>query len=203
MPKAVKPTQERNKNINTSVYATSVIHTENISENLSVILNEKGKEYNHLRTESCHTISGAKNELHDDKKSNKNTINVMRFSKYSKRKSLDSNKWVLPIISYVNPNIAKDTQKILIDFNKMKNRNKNDSTNDLASNPSICYYEPNFNYVRKNTSKNVQFKITKNLNKSYLVKKIWTNYDVSCDYQTIKLKNFMEELPQEGINHRK
>jgi len=63
-----------------------------------------------------------------------------------------------------------------------------------SSNPAVCYYNPNYNYLDKSPSalpfsnKN-QNKKTKQL----LIQKLWRSYDVSSDYRTVELQTYIDE----------
>ena len=63
-------------------------------------------------------------------------------------------------------------------------------------NPSVCYYNPNYNYLEKNVSSKIHFfklvvpfkkKTFDKNNKYYLIQKLWRSYDVSSDYKTVQL----------------
>lgn len=115
---------------------------------------------------------------------------ALKFSDYSFRKDIHEkqNKGI-DVISYVNPSSARPDRKGP-DFNKMSHRNKNDFLNmNSLNNPSICYYEPKYDYVLKSPPKgDLKFTHSKKFySKKFLVQKMWKSYDVSTNYKLVKL----------------
>ena len=56
--------------------------------------------------------------------------------------------------------------------------------------PSICYYTPKYDLIFKSSPRALKFnsKENKNVDKNYLIKKMWRSYDVSTDYKLVNLK---------------
>jgi hypothetical protein len=127
-----------------------------------------------------------------------NKNHALRFSQYSHRKDPNiKNKWQLPIISYLEPFDYVSKNKG-INFEKMSERQDTDIKQKLnsASTPSICYYQPKYDYVMKTSPRAIKFNTKekqKYKNKKYLVQKMWRSYDVSTDYKLVKLKSYVEE----------
>jgi hypothetical protein len=124
-------------------------------------------------------------------KKNKNDENkALRFSKYCDRKEQVNQSWKLPILTYVDPDLHKEKNKGL-DFAKMKERNHNDLLSPSSlSNPSICYYTPKYDFILKSSPRALKFntKEYKNVDKNYLIKKMWRSYDVTTDYKLVNLQ---------------
>lgn len=111
---------------------------------------------------------------------------AFRFSLYLERKdSFKLNK--LPIISYINPN--EDLKKNGIpNFSKMPKRD--DKMLCKPSNyPSICYYEPKYDYIKKSPVKSIKFANENQNNKRKNIKKILCSYDVPRDYLIVDVEN--------------
>lgn len=121
---------------------------------------------------------------------------VMKFSQYSFRKDLHQDlKNKLNILSYIDPYVEKIQNKSP-DFNKMSHRNENDLLNmNSVGNPSICYYEPNYNYVLKSPPKSdLKFTHSKKFySRKYLVQKMWRSYNVSSDYKLVQIKSLVDK----------
>jgi hypothetical protein len=117
--------------------------------------------------------------------------NAMKFSNYSSRK--DNAKSIKnPILSYNEPeNILKSVKNSMINFGKMKERNINDIFN-INNYPAVCYYNPNLKYTQKNQQYSLKFKIEKNTDKKFLIKKMWGSYDVPTNYKFVELENHLK-----------
>lgn len=128
------------------------------------------------------------NNKHNKHKNDENK--ALRFSKYCNRKEQVNQSWKLPILSYVDPDNHKEKNKG-VDFAKMKERNHMDLLSQSSlSNPSICYYTPKYDFIFKSSPRVLKFnsKENKNVDKNYLIKKMWRSYDVSTDYKLVNLK---------------
>lgn len=113
----------------------------------------------------------------------------MRFSFYSDRKNVIKSE-PLPIISYINPkNPLKDNKKLgNVNFKKMIDR---EEFSKISYNPSICYYEPKYDYLDK-SQKIVKFD-NKNIDdikikKKNILKKILCSYHVSTHFNIVQIK---------------
>jgi hypothetical protein len=119
----------------------------------------------------------------------------LKFNHYSQRKDIMVKKDHLPIISYLEP-VNYTSRSKGLDFNKMKFRSDLDLlTPNCLDNPTICYYQPKYEFVLKNYNSpkgSVKFGPQKKVaNKNYLVQKMWRSYDVTSDYKLVQLKSFV------------
>jgi hypothetical protein len=119
---------------------------------------------------------------------------AMKFDQYGERKDIYLKKDAIDKVTYLEPYDYLSSNKG-VDFDRMKQRNINDL---LPRNlgPSICYYEPNYDFVKKRSPQILRFSQegnrVKKANKQYLIKKMWNSYDVVSDYKIVKLKSFVE-----------
>jgi hypothetical protein len=114
----------------------------------------------------------------------------MKFCDYSSRK--DNSKSITNLIlSYNEPeNILKSIKNTMINFDKMKERNINDILN-INNYPAVCYYKPDPKFTQNNPQYNIKFKKEKNLDKKFLIRKMWGSYDVPTEYKFVKLENYL------------
>ena len=121
---------------------------------------------------------------------------AFRFSQYLERKtSFKLN--VLPVLSYINP--SEDLKKSgILDFSKMHTRK--DKLNRHSNNPSVCYYEPNYDVITRNPARVIKFSKDDSNDKRKNIKKILCSYDVPRDYLSVnvdlaqKTKEFEEDF---------
>ena len=160
-----------------------------LSENKK-FLNTIGNSYrpnerNHLKLPKLTRLS--KDKIVDTINSD-NENHALRFSKYIPRKYhiYNNNK----IVSYLNPiNYIKPKNKNKsIDFDKMLHRSE--KTLLYASclkNPSFGQYNPKYTYIDKNEKVRLFNPEEKDFikNKKYLMKKLWTSYNVNTEYQLV------------------
>ena len=115
-----------------------------------------------------------------------NENHALRFSKYIPRKYYipENNK----NISYINPfNYIKPKDKTKsIDFDKMLNRKEKDLLYaSCLKNPSFAQYNPKYTYIDKNETVKLFNPKKINYNKKYLMRKLWTSYEVPTEYQLV------------------
>ena len=118
-----------------------------------------------------------------------------KFSKYFKRNF--NIKQSNNILSYQNLENSISTKSIkAIDFKKMKPHSLKYLLNtNIIKNPSICYYEPNYDaFVNK---KYVIFNPNKKGKKNKSLQKIWSCYDVRKEYMSVD-----NEKLNKGINKK-
>lgn len=78
----------------------------------------------------------------------------------------------------------------------MSERNEYDLIAKLKKNiPSICYYQPKYNLVHKNSDRTLLFNHSnkKEKSKKFLMQKLWKSYEVNSAYRMVNLKSFVEE----------
>lgn len=112
---------------------------------------------------------------------------AMRFSKYLSRKgNLSERNKVSDHISYLEPYKYLDNKNNIIDFRKMSSRKPKDFLNIASLEiPSFNNYSPKFDLVEKKMAQ-VDFSPHNNkLSKKYLLKKLWSSYEVISDYQLV------------------
>jgi len=171
--------------INTNYSSSNNIHSLphiNINNKLQMIKNSKSEENLNINLDST------------DNKHN----HALRFSKYYHKEDKEKNK--NDIVSYINYNSEISIKNIkAIDFGKMKPHSIKYLLNmNIINNPSICYYEPNYDALIK--KKYVIFspnKITNKLKRKNILKKIWSSYDVHKEYLSID-----NDKLNEGINKK-
>ena len=115
-----------------------------------------------------------------------NENHALRFSKYIPRKYYvpENNK----NISYINPfNYIKPKDKTKsIDFDKMLNRKEKDLLYaSCLKNPSFAQYNPKYTYIDKNETVKLFNPKKINYNKKFLMRKLWTSYQVPTEYQLV------------------
>lgn len=140
------------------------------------------------------------NTMHEDKSksiprlelSTKNMNHALKFEDYSKRKEFLTNRWTSPYVSYLEP-VDYSRKKKGVDFDKMIVRGTNDFTG-VTSNPSICYYQPKYDYVLKGHTRNICFNNKDKVSKTrrFVMNKMWHSYEVSSDYKSVKLRSFVD-----------
>jgi hypothetical protein len=109
---------------------------------------------------------------------------ALKFSQYSERKDMFGQN-AFPIISYIEPdNHDKNTKGI--NFAKMQKR---DFSVDVKNIPSIGYYKPNIDIIKKKSTRTIRFDRAVDNNKRYLLQKLWKSYDVGTDYKLVKLND--------------
>ena len=138
-----------------------------------------------------------KTEASKNNVNNKNKDNILynrdnhsfRFSKYCSRKPVEAK--VNNRVTYLENYDYVTHMNKTIDFQKMAKRNdKNLLINTYTlKNPSMCYYNPNYNCVEikpKDISFNPDdFKKSQSYKKNKQLKKILVSYDVNKEYATI------------------
>lgn len=158
-------TKYKNKNIRNKVFP---LLTNASSKSSQSIINEHRKnKSNNLYDKNNHTF---------------------RFSKYAPRKPLElkvNNK-----VTYLNDFDLLMHMNKTIDFKKMTKRNEKNLINTFTlKNPSMCYYNPNYDCVEKKTKKISfnpnSFRSTIKYKKNKKLKKILMSYDVNTQYNTI------------------
>ncbi len=119
---------------------------------------------------------------------------ALRFSLYSERKnSFKSDK--LPIVTYINP--TDDFKKIGIpDFSKISKREENILVKPSKI-PAICYYDPKYDYVKNSPVKIIKIGKESHKNKRKNLKKIFSSYDVSKDYQAVDFNLLVKKEEKE------
>ena len=154
------------------------------------IINERNVKGNinkdfHLITSLTNKSS---HEVNKENKSYDKNKHTFRFSKYSPRKTMEykvNNRVtnLKTINSFIHMNRT-------IDFNKMAKRNKNNFImTSTLKNPSICYYNPRYEYLETKPKK-IEFNpegFKENLKfiKKKKLKKVVMSYDVQKEYSTI------------------
>ena len=175
------------KKINIKINDNNAFNENNKNEYLNNSLENNLKNINY---KTLPILKGSSNKNKITKKNkNKNKYkdnHAFRFSKYMPRKLNIYN--VNNRLTYLdNFNSFSEKDNKAIDFNKMESRNSNKWINLASlSNPSIYYYNPKFAF-REKKPLNILFnpKINDRNNKKYLIKKIWTSYDVKKEYESI------------------
>jgi hypothetical protein len=89
------------------------------------------------------------------------------------------------LISYIEPKPFGDKLKG-INFSKMQKRDFNFDVNNF---PSVGYYKPNIDIIKKKEIRTIKFTRDKNLNKKFLLQKLWRSYDVGTDYKLVEFNN--------------
>jgi len=115
---------------------------------------------------------------------------IITFEKYSPRKDIFKTSEV-PILTYLEPTDLMKDQKKIVDFNKMKARNFNFEV--ASTNPSVSYYNPNYDYLNKNVASIPLGKSKdKGNSKFMMIQKLWRSYNVQSDYRTVPLKTSIQ-----------
>lgn len=150
---------------------------------------------NNIKTRNYKTLPILNSDSFKIRNKNKKRLKIkydnnhaFRFSKYIPRKmniyKVNNNR-----LTYLEPNFYSPSIKNnkAIDFNKMEYRNSNRWVNLAAlTNPSFYYYNPNYDCI-ENRPLRIIFnpKDYEKNNKKYIIKKIWSSYDVKKEYQSI------------------
>ena len=113
---------------------------------------------------------------------------ALRFSKYISRKMDFNNKDHIDKISYLEPyDYLNNKNNNSIDFRKMAYRKDKDLINPYSLGiPSIYNYNPKYDLVEKKVFP-VLFTPHNDIKntKQYLLRKLWSSYEVSSDYKLI------------------
>ena len=170
------------------------------SNNNSILKNYDINKTHSKKTISLNTINNINNNENGklpkliklSKANNNESINLdnenhaLRFSKYIPRKyNVPENN---ENISYINPiNYIKPKNKTKsIDFDKMINRKEKDLLYaSCLKNPSFAQYNPKYTYIDKNETVKLFNPKKINYNKKYLMRKLWTSYEVPTEYQLV------------------
>ena len=113
---------------------------------------------------------------------------AMRFSKYLSRKINFNERNNDNRISYLEPYKYLENKTKVIDFRKMSSRKPRDFLiKSVLENPSFNNYNPKFDLVEKKMAQ-VDFSphINKKNSKKYLLRKLWSSYEVIPGYQLVK-----------------
>lgn len=161
----------------------------------SSILNNKNK----LKNKLYKTLPVINNETSKSKNKTNSKFdfnNTRRFSKYSSRKS--NIYKVNNRLTYLEPfkYSLNDKNNKSVDFKKMIKRNsKLLMNNQILKNPSIYYYKPKYNLIDQRLI-NIIFnkKDIKRKTKKYMLKKIWSSYNVSKDYCLVDNNKLNNEI---------
>lgn len=121
---------------------------------------------------------------------------ALRFSQYPKRKS-NIYPYISKQLTYIEPSTY--TKYKAIDFRKMKKRGKFNLINSQhLHTPGFNYYEPKYDVVEKHAKK-ISFSPRKKFkpDKKFLVKQLWSSYNVPLEYQVIKECNSIQNEIEE------
>ena len=134
----------------------------------------------------------------------KDNNHCLKFETYTSRKPL--NKTIIyntdirtELPNYYSPKYIKN----YINFNNNKNAlSYLEQKIKRDQNPPIGFYEPKYNYVFNNIDKNVYINKNSLLNSSHhSIKKIFCDYNVSKDYQTVPSLNNDDNENEEADNN--
>ncbi len=179
-----------NNSENKSLENNNIYNIQNSSTNLTTNNNNESNIINKINTTEGKLNKSKSQNKYILKRNYLPTISknnhALKFSQYTSRKYIIPTK--LDKLTYLEPiNYLENINKV-IDFNKMNSRTENILNNPSSlDNPSICYYEPKYNFVEKNTPIISFSNSIKKLKKSkkFLLKKLWGSYNISSDYQLI------------------
>ena len=180
--------EEKKKKNNSKIYLKKLQNSENV----------QNKNYENTKSRNYPLLTSI-----TDKTNNKTIINsfrdknnhAMQFCLYSGRKDniLKQND----NISYIEPyNILKD-QKKNVNFKKMLSRNDLNLSDKNAMNiPTICYYNPNYNYLRHIPKIIIDSSsISKECKtKKYALQKILRKYDIKKEYEIVDNSKIIDKL---------
>ena len=183
---------DSNSNSNDSKHSEN--ENENNLEKIKILKILKNSSENNIKARSFKTLPmlnislvRSKNKKNKLKKFKYDNNHAFRFSKYIPRK-MNIYK-VNNRLTYLEPHqySSSDKNNKAIDFNKMEYRNSNKWIDfGRLTNPSFYYYNPNYDSIEKQPLK-ILFnpKDYEKNNKKYIIKKIWTSYDVGKEYLSI------------------
>jgi hypothetical protein len=112
-----------------------------------------------------------------------NKNHALPFEKYSSRK-LMFGQTNCPMVTYVEPAKHGNSPKG-INFAKMLERTSR--FGDTNNNPAIGYYKPNHDVIKVKNCRTIKFSTEKDLNKKYLLHKLWNSYRVGAEYKLVNL----------------
>lgn len=146
--------------------------------------NKKNKNYD-LSDFDNKLLNNIKNYRKLKKEENDRSNHSIRFDKYVDRKIMKTE--INPNVSYLNQYDYHKARNNSLDFSKMHSRDDYmflNANNQKA--PCIGYYNPNYDYLSGNI-RNISLgnERKKEINKKYLLKKIWGSYKVKVDYELI------------------
>ena len=185
--------------------------TDNNSINNSFINNSPSKDKSN-NSKNNSSIEGDKNSSLNKSiksKSIKDNNHCLRFETYTSRKPLNKTIIYNTDIRTELPNYY--TSKYIknnINFNKISNTpNYIEQAISRDQNPPLGFYQPKYNYVFNNIDKNIYIykKNVSHFPRNHL-KKIFCEYNVSQDYQTVPSlnKNYFENnIVNTEINNKK
>lgn len=123
---------------------------------------------------------------------------ALRFSQYPNRKS-NIYPYISKQLTYIEPSGYSKNKNKAVDFRKMKKRGKFNLINSQhLYTPGFNYYEPKYEVVEK-TAKKISFSPRKKFkpDKKFLVKQLWSSYNVPLEYQVIKECNSIQKEIEE------
>ncbi len=130
----------------------------------------------------------------DSSKISKNNKNcAFRFSQYLERKTLFK-KNMLPFLSYINPTDDL-TRNGSPDFSKMAKRE--DKLIRYGNNPSVCYYEPNYDVITANPARSIKFSKVNLKEKKKNIKRILCSFDVCTNYLSVDVDSALRKEESE------
>ena len=177
--KNIKNEYEYDMNINKQILTPINKNSQNLNNLPNINQNNKLKIIKNSKSEGSLKIDL---DLIDNKNNH-----ALRFSKYAERKDYFTKK-CSDILSYINPSNNYTSKNIkTIDFNKMKPHSLKHLLNiNIMKNPSICYYQPNYDaFINKKSVIFDKNKIDKKSKRKNIMKKIWRSYNVDKEYISI------------------
>jgi hypothetical protein len=115
---------------------------------------------------------------------------AIHFDKYSERKSIFDCPNSFPIVTYLEP-VNHGSNPKGVSFAKMPKRNLDIEVNNY---PSVGYYKPNIEIIKKKSSRNIKLGSSeRNLDKKFLLQKLWRSYDVGTDYKLVAFNENIEK----------
>ena len=195
-PRIIKnPENQNTKSIDnnyknrTKLYLKKILNSENTKNKNS----ENAKTKNNYPLLTC--IS--------DKINNQTIINscrdknnhAMQFWQYTPRS--DNILKVNDKVSYLEPYDILENQKKIVNFKKMLSRNEVEMSKNKNTTPSICYYNPNYNYLKEHIPKITidSASISKeSRTKKFALQKILRKYDIKKDYEIVDNSKLSDEI---------
>ena len=191
-----------NNNTKSVIAKTNTINNTNIDSNKNILKTTDNISKNNFNSEKKFPkykrnifITKKNNDLNEptlknSSFTNKKTNSAVKLPKIKKEKiNINSEK-----ILYISKKNTKNNSNNALSFRKMLSRKEKDMIYAQALEvPSFYNYSPNYNYIEK-APMNISFvnknEMSENDKKKFLMKKLWTSYNVDLEYHLITNSNW-------------
>ena len=168
----------------------NMIHSKILLKKIQTLGNEHSKNSENIKSRNLPLLTCI-----TDKTNNTASINsfsdknnhAIQFWQYTPRKENILN--VNDKVSYIEPYNILQNQRKIVNFKKMLSRNELNLYNkNEFNNPTICYYNPNYNYLKQHIPKitiDSSSISRESRTKKFALQKILKKYDIKKDYEII------------------